>query len=671
MEIKQLLNEEFERRASISLEEAIKEIKHSAEEIVQLKEEIKKLRSEKPAESQDEPIKKEYIIEKKVNGYRGVLHKKGNEVRIYSDHKKDITFPFPTIVKQAKELSTKDFILDGEIVPYRGDTPLGRAPISKYIGAIKSRKDVDDSGIIFFIFDLLYFDNRCIMDQTQYERKKILLEQIGTTKNIKKIKPYIVSSPEEASNIIEKLGDLKGSEGAVIKRPDAIYTPDKETDAWIKYRIEIEIKCIVLDKYNVEGTDAYNYLLGIYVSEKEARVLNPMYLLKEGNKKILKLGRSFNSKISAEKGDIVSVNVEEVWRHKKDSKYRYSIHKPKIMERLDQGTTSSIDDLEAAVVSRGVEILESGLELGKEEDEGNEIEVRDFPRRMQENFRKVMKNKAWMPFIIQTHYRGHRITDRERRRENIPDRYKYKLDSIHRDARHLVPVGVKLKEGEKFKWDDKRFDSNYLEGITILSPTTSDMSVPDMLGKGEGAKRGKIRCVLKKIEPPSWARFEGIAEIGEPGSTPNSPALFVIIAKGYYTIHDVTDHKIRIEYSTLGGKINYSLLTEAEKKGMLISRKPDPNLKDLNGIWQYQIAHIGDKHIILMKLLDEQETELYRKVSELWKNKTRIRKDSPTKEDIYTIALLTKQNRYRPDIARTINFSEDTVFKYQKQLNLL
>ena len=996
MKIKDLIKEELRRRAegdTISGEELVELVEKRIERKIETK--LEKL----PQRIYHEfivPLKDKDIrvaVEKKYNGFRAMIHRKGDTVKIFSDQNKDITFPFPTIVEQAKKLTPKDFILDCELVPYVDGKPMGRDYTARYIGAVKSKKEIDDSNVRFFAFDILYLDKPLISLQW-YERKKIL-DTLSWTKNIKEAKSYVVNNRFDLKRIVEKLSELEGSEGAIIKRFDGVYSPGKESDAWIKYRVEIPLELVVLGELPVKGSeDTVRYQLGIYLRQEETKRIDPKYLTKLNNRYVLQLGNSFNTNIEANRGDILLVSVEEIWRHKKGNKYHYSLHKPRVRKRLDKESSSSLNYLEEKVVSRGYEIIESEFEFRKEKnDEGREIEIADFPKRLQNNF-KELKNE-WMPYVIHWHYRGHRISRKEREKENIDDKYIYKLDSLHADARHLTRRG-------------------YLEGFTILSPTSTDLNVPDNLVKGESARKGRIRVVLKLIEPclhpdtfvitdsgfkkaknvtkedkilnryghfeeithittgetnefyeikarggiplkvtsehpfliasfgeplnqanmshsersllsynykliwkkayelkqgdillfpkinlatavnnypgyekgriigkfiadgnlwnkngitlafdphkkgiidewselldkyknhkvckvasrtctllnitnvgirkiaeqcydsskikcipkqfikiksqftdglidglvegdgyidgktkhlintsplvvgalslmllgrdiqpilryrdnttapigdqlvrnrkkifeiqwmdnrinnswfdlgdyyglklcsikkvkesseyynivtkdthticlpfaithnSSWLRVKGIADIGEPGSTPTAPGVFVIVSKGKYRVHEVTDHKIRIEYKSERGNIDLSPLKKAEKKGILIERYPGRQLKDLTGVWQYQIAHIGDRHIILLRLLEDKKTnkldeEIEKKIDEF-----SLRTNQLNKEQMREVINLTLDGVLtRPEIARKYDVSKNLIYRLQKTCNLI
>jgi len=457
-------------------------------------------------------LEKAYYVEWKVNGFRCLAHKRGSTVRLYSDQAKEITKAFPTVVKDIRQICDRNFIVDGELVitDEKGHI-LGRRPLAKFIGALKSGKKVDDSRVHYVYWDVLYFDDKCVMSLEQYERKKLLDDYFRSHGKAHKMPYFIVKNREEARKAIEFVANLDGSEGAIIKRLTGAYSPGKETDAWIKFRVEIELKCVTLGMLPVKGSNAVRHKLGIYVSKKEAKLIDPKYLTELDGKLVLKLGNSFNTSIKAPKGSILKIHVEEVWRHLKGGKYHYSLHKPRVMEVMEeQYATSSLADLDAAVVSRGMEVIEDAeLEVqvlrskAKPDEEGKERMVRDFPKRMQKNFEEVMKNQLWCPCVVQYHYRGHKITDEERELYDIPDKYKWWLRSLHEDVRHWVPAGnVEYEKGERIDWEDPRIKDSYLEGLTVLTPTTTDPKDKDDFYAGsEVAMRGGIRVVTKVIEP--------------------------------------------------------------------------------------------------------------------------------------------------------------------------
>lgn len=490
---------------------------------------------------------KKFALERKYNGFRALLHKQGDEVKVFSDQGRDITFPFPTIVEQVKKLAPESFILDGELIPYDAQgNPLGRAELAKYIGAVASKKDVDDSRVKVHCFDVLYYSED-IHQKPWFERKAIL-NKFKWQRNITGTKSLVVKNKDDAIRAMKFFGDLKGSEGAIIKSYDAPYTIGKETDAWIKYRILIPVKLLVLKVNKVED-GGWNYSVGFELGN--VKRINPKYVIDFKGKKIHPLGNTFNTKLKAEEGDILSVLIEEVWRHKSDETIRYSIHKPSVVDKTT-GPTTSQEAMDNYVVARGVEVEEAEEVVAEELDkEGGEVMVKNFPDRMQSAFRKVMEEKKWLPFVMQAHLRG---------------------KSLHYDLRHQV--------------DD------HLEGYTLFGRSTTDpLNVR--------TQKGDIRGTIKLFQPLDWLKARGVGKPGGPGSTKKYPAVFIILSKGSYTIHEVDDHKIVFEYKSDSGRIDKSSLKAAAEKG-LPTYDPGDDLINMGGSWSLHIAHIRPEEWIIL-----------------------------------------------------------------------
>jgi len=498
--------------------------------------------------------KQQYAVEKKYNGFHVLLHKKGNEVKIFSEHKRDITESFPEIVYQAKKhFKGHDLIFDCEFVPYdEHGKPLGRDQAAHYIAEAKKGKQLPIKPV-FHVFDVLYWDED--ITQKPWHERKAVMKKLKDTDNIKFVESIIVSSPQEMEKAIKTVADLPGSEGAVIKKINDVYTPGKKTDAFIKYRVELHIDAVVIEKIKTKSGNAYNYLIGVYIPKNKVNRFMDKYVVEVKGKPVLKLGKTFNTKLEADVGDILAVNIEEVWRHKDEEtgKIRYSIHKPKVMEvEKDRKETTSVDDLDAMVVARGVEVIENRADAeggGEKEDE-----VKDFPKRMQEAFKKAMGK--WHAFVLQWHLRGQK--------------------SLHTDLRMKV--------------------NDHLEGFTLFDPASVDDNDIKL-------ETGPVRGTIKLPQPLSWLTFEGKMPKGGVGATKNYPAYFVIVGHGKYRPLIVEDHRIVLEFKSDDFKVK-KIPEEGEPDYVkkFNEKLPERSIK-LNGYYEFMVAHIGDKHIMLWKKL--------------------------------------------------------------------
>src|SRR5438270_13759545 len=87
---------------------------------------------------------------------------------------------FPEIVEAMKALPAGEFLLDGEIVPWRDGQVLPFAHVQKRLG----RKTVSaqmrrENPVAFVAFDLLYRDGALLMDKPLSERRTALVSIHG------------------------------------------------------------------------------------------------------------------------------------------------------------------------------------------------------------------------------------------------------------------------------------------------------------------------------------------------------------------------------------------------------------------------------------------------------------------------------------------------------------
>ena len=503
---------------------------------------------------------KTYSVEKKMNGFHVQVHKKENQIKIFSEQKKDLTIAFPSLVENIKKLSDSDFVLDGELVPYDNGKTLGRNALMKFTGAVKSGKHPDDSHIKLHVWDILYLDKQ-ITDLKLSERINFL-KKIKFNNRILEIERKTCNK-DKLKESIEWASKLPGSEGAVVKDLKALYSFG-ESSSWKKYRKLTPLNVIIL-KVIPKERGLFNYLVGVNATKK---YLDPKYI--ENNK--LVLGHTFNSKQKFNEGDKIQILIEEVWRHETKNGVHYSIHKPRVKGKTNE-SISSIDNLEDIVTSIGFAIIHSIIEnqevlvseeLARKIDpeaEGKEIEVKNFPDRFQKNIQDMIDKNQTGKFVMHHHLRG---------------------SSSHSDLRLEIP------------------DQKYLEGITLFSPASTN---PKILDKVNNEAKG-VRCTMKLIEPMSWLTFEGITERGQAGATKNFPGIFTVVAKGKFKPYLVEDHRFILEFFCDKGRINKEYLKKAIAMG-LPSRGEPNELKQLSGRFEFHVAHIGEHHYILFDKLKE------------------------------------------------------------------
>jgi len=93
-----------------------------------------------------------YSVEKKLRGLQVNVHKKDNEVKIFSEEN-ELTEIFPKIVENVKKISMSNFAIDGEIILYDNEKILSRNELNKRIESNQILEDVK-----LFVWDIPYYN---------------------------------------------------------------------------------------------------------------------------------------------------------------------------------------------------------------------------------------------------------------------------------------------------------------------------------------------------------------------------------------------------------------------------------------------------------------------------------------------------------------------------------
>jgi DNA ligase 1 len=139
-------------------------------------------------------------VEFKLDGLRVQIHRRGDEVRIYSRNLNDITHRLPGIVATVRELPVSEVILDGEAL-WMGQA--GPASFQDTMSQIDT--DAPPEGVVTFLFDVLHVDGRDVLDAPLQER--VLAESLDA-----------------------------GHEGVVVKDAASTYAAGRRGAAWRKVK---------------------------------------------------------------------------------------------------------------------------------------------------------------------------------------------------------------------------------------------------------------------------------------------------------------------------------------------------------------------------------------------------------------------------------------------------
>jgi DNA ligase 1 len=165
-------------------------------------------------------------VEWKLDGIRIQVHRRGDEVRVYTRNLNEITDALPGIVEAVRRLPVDAAVFDGEAL-WMGDE--GPAPFQETVSRID--RDAPPEGITTFLFDVLHLDGDDLLDEPLAERTA----RLDAVAPALRIPSVLTSAPEEAQRVLDE-ALAAGHEGVVVKDARSVYAAGRRGKAWHKVK---------------------------------------------------------------------------------------------------------------------------------------------------------------------------------------------------------------------------------------------------------------------------------------------------------------------------------------------------------------------------------------------------------------------------------------------------
>jgi DNA ligase 1 len=165
-------------------------------------------------------------VEWKLDGIRIQIHRRGDEVRIYTRNLNDITDALPGIVDAVRRLPVDQAVFDGEAL-WMGEQ--GPAAFQDTVSQLDGRAPPE--GVVTFLFDLLHVDGEDLLD-TPLEERAARLEAIAPELKI----PGVVTSDPAVAERVDEEALSAGNEGVVVKDAASLYTAGRRGKTWLKVK---------------------------------------------------------------------------------------------------------------------------------------------------------------------------------------------------------------------------------------------------------------------------------------------------------------------------------------------------------------------------------------------------------------------------------------------------
>jgi DNA ligase-1 len=183
-------------------------------------------------------------VEWKLDGARVQVHKRGDEVRLYTRTGNEVTAAAPEIVAAVSTARARDLILDGEAIalkangaPYPFQETMSRFGRVLDIEAMRARMPLS-----VFFFDCLRRDDRDLVPAPGSERFAALADALPPELPI----PRLVPGDAAAAQAFYDDAIARGHEGVMVKALDAPYEPGARSAMWLKVKRAHTLDLVVL-----------------------------------------------------------------------------------------------------------------------------------------------------------------------------------------------------------------------------------------------------------------------------------------------------------------------------------------------------------------------------------------------------------------------------------------
>lgn len=206
--------------------------------------------------------------EVKIDGYRVIIEKTGDKVKIYNRNLEDVSAKLPHLIDQFKALPG-DVTLDGEVCYVTGfvkveklNVPLvdfSRTATVMQSNPFKAVAEQKNGKLTFIAFDMLASQGIPMIGFSDFIRRQSLEAVIEYFEVVKESKTITITPRWTDVAPVEKLIGL-GCEGVMIKDLAASYKPGSRNRAWKKVKANATADVVIMGFK--EGNSKYKGQIG-------------------------------------------------------------------------------------------------------------------------------------------------------------------------------------------------------------------------------------------------------------------------------------------------------------------------------------------------------------------------------------------------------------------------
>jgi bifunctional non-homologous end joining protein LigD len=195
-----------------------------------------------------------WSYEVKWDGYRALSYINNGKAELYSRNNKPFTgkyYPISAVMEKWRV----NAIIDGEIVVVDKG---GKANFS----ALQNWRSEADGDLIYYVFDLLWYNGKDIMELPLSQRQQLLKELLPLDDDRIRLSQVFTSSGLDFFAAAKKMG----LEGIMAKKSDSVYHPDSRSREWLKIKANLRQEVVIggFTKNEDSSKQFSSLLLGVY-----------------------------------------------------------------------------------------------------------------------------------------------------------------------------------------------------------------------------------------------------------------------------------------------------------------------------------------------------------------------------------------------------------------------
>ncbi len=181
------------------------------------------------------------VVDTKVDGIRIQVHRRGEQVRVFTRSLDELTDRVPEIVAAVRALPGGALVLDGEALAL---DPTGRPRPFQETSSRTATRDADVAAVTTltpFFFDVLHADGRDLLGAPLLDRLAVLDEVAGPLA----VRRRLTDDPAAAQAWFDEVVGA-GQEGVVVKASFAPYEAGRRGAGWVKVKPRHTLDLVVL-----------------------------------------------------------------------------------------------------------------------------------------------------------------------------------------------------------------------------------------------------------------------------------------------------------------------------------------------------------------------------------------------------------------------------------------